>query len=616
MQELGKIVATNSQQHNSTIILTKVLLGLLVGVLAACTILTHFSQVLGLAFQTYAIIGITLTASLSIIAVLFAHQRLKKARNRDSKALLLLISGGVLCATLALVSHRSNTDDYYYVPNVVYMLDNPSDSMGFDVHFLDGGKNCNIVSYSWGTANAFEYTQGAIARILGVDFLSVYYLLGPALISFLIPFALYYALSHFSERAIVTATSVLITIGVVLLLGETRLTFGRFSLTRAYQGKTFLLAVGIPFFVGVTISFFKSPSVYCWAMLFATTTAMVGATASAIPVLLTLALVLTIANLFSSEFKHQKALNYLAYFMSFGYVALYALFLIANPASDSGFDSFVNQGWPTTFYGHLEFFIYTRKPLTPIVVGFSSFVALYLTSGKQRRFLMTWIAAVTILFLNPLIAPIIMKYLTPPNIYWRLFYTYPFPLVIGISVIYLISKMETLTTKGRFTTMALTTLFLVGAHFLPFSTSVFRYNTAFRIPPGYKLPMETVKVAREIISQTPTGTMLAPPGLSGIIPMLDSKYPQVRVRTEGVYLWLDNCGKRELATIRIGASEFIGGHASSFSDFQELLSSEEEIIRSIVIHKKSLEIKNVQTLLVSHQFTNRTVVGSYVVLWR
>jgi hypothetical protein len=610
------MMATDSQQHNFTTTFTEVLLGHLASILAAFTVLTHFSQVLGLAFQTYAIVGIILTVSLSIIAVRFAYERLKQARNRDSKALLLLVSLGVLCSILALVSHRSDGDDYYYTPNVVYILDNPNDSMGFDVHFLDGGKRCNIVSYGWGTAIPFEYTQGAIAGILGIDFLSVYYLLTPALISFLIPFALYYALSHFSERTIVTATSVLITIGVVLLLGETHRTFGNFSLTRAYQGKTLLLAVGIPFFVGVTIHFFKSPSAYYWAMLFAVATAMVGATTSAVAVLPALASVLAIANLFTSELKWQKTLIYPIYFASFWYVALYALFLVTNSAANLAVYSPINQGWPTTFFGHLMFLVNVRKPATPFVVSTSSLMAIYLTSGKQRRFLIAWTIAVAVLYLNPLIAPIIIRYLASPNIYWRLFYICPFPLVLGISVAHLIKELKKLAKEAQFAVAVLTFVLLVGAHFVPFSTSVFRYNTTFRIPPGYKLPMELVNVAQEIISQTPEGTMLAPPGLSGVIPMLSSKHPQVRIRTDGVLLWLANCGIPEVAAIRIRASEFVRGDVSRFPEFRGFLNTEGEIIRSIVMHRESTRVENVQALLETYQFIHQRTVGDYVVVWR
>jgi hypothetical protein len=607
-----EIVVTDSRNNLSTTF-TEVLLGLLAGVLAVFTILTHFAQALGLGFQVYAIVGVVLTALLFILAAPFARKRLNQATNRDGKALFLVVSLGILCSTLALVSHRSDADDYYYTPNVVYSLDNPKEPMGFDVHFLDGGAGCNIVSYGWGTSGPFEYSRGAVAGILACDFLSVYYLLTPALIGFLIPFALYFALSHFSERTIVTATSVAITIGIVLLLGETHRTFGNFSLTRAYQGKTLFLAVGIPFFVGVTFCFFRSPSPYHWTLLFAVATAMAGATPSAVVVLPALASVLAIAELVAPRLQRQVRLVYHLYFASFCYVALYALFLAVNSEGITRADNPINQGWPTTFLGHLSFFVNASKPVTPLVVCVSSLAATSLTHGRQRRFLVTWIIAAVALYLNPLTAPVVMRYFASPNIYWRLFYIYPFPLVIGVTAVHLSRRLSRSARNLRFAIPVLTILFLVGAHVLPFSTSIFRYESTFSVPPRYKLPEELVNTAKAIISQAPEGTMLAPTGLSGVVPMMSSKHPQVRIRRDGVRLWLANCGRPEAAASRIGASEFVGGDRSMLPEFREFLSTEGETIRCIIMRRELTELESAQDILETYQFVNHATVGDHVI---
>lgn len=609
-------MAADSSNSSLSIVFTEVLLGYFFAVFAALTIFTHFAQIAGISFQSYTVGVLLIVISLTFAAVIFARKRIKQIGSRDSKTLLLLVAAGVLCALLALFSHRSSVDDFYYTPNVVYILDNSTEAMGFDIHFLDSGGSCNFVSYSWGTSIPFEYAQGAAARILGIDFLTVYYLLSPALVAFLIPFALYYALSHFSERPTETAIGVLVTIGVVLLLGETHRTFGNFTLTRAYQGKTLLLAQGIPYFIGTTINYFKSPATFYWIILFATATGLVGATASTIPVLFALAIVLAIASSLSSIPEQHDGRYYLYYFLAFGYLALYAAFMVANSATELGIDSVVNQGYPTNFYGHLKFFINASIPATPIVVGLSSLTAIYFSSGKQRRMLIIWIVAAVLLFLNPLIAPIIIKYFSSPNIYWRLFYVYPFPLVIGISTVHIARQLRKRSAEVQIFAAALTFAILIGGHFLPSSSSVFQYRTDFPAPPEYKLPSQRVQVAQEIISRAPEGTMLAPPGLSGMIPMFSSRHPQVRIRENGALLWFGQCGVPEVARLRIEASEFVGGDSVRLPQFREFLNREGERIRSIVMLDEIIGFENVKEVLEAHRFVLQETVGDYVILWR
>jgi hypothetical protein len=130
------------------------------------------------------------------------------------------------------------------------------------------------------------------------------------------------------------------------------------------------------------------------------------------------------------------------------------------------------------------------------------------------------------------------------------------------------------------------------------------------------LPLEFVDVANGIVSHTPEGTMLAPPKLAGIIPMLSAEHPQVRIRKDGVRLWLSACGKPGVASLRIGASEFAGGNGDGFPQFEELLKLEGDDIRSIVIHKQWIGNEDVQGLLDTYHFTHQKIVGDYVTAWR
>jgi len=591
---------------------TTVALGHFMSVLAAFSILTFISLNFGYSFSTYKVICLIIFILVSV-PFGFAYYRLKDVEIKDKKVLYLLVIVGLLCATFAVVSHRISEDDYFYTPNIVYALDHPDEPLGYEIHFIDGGENCKPTTFSSG---GFEYSQGAIAALSGIEFLSIYYFLIPALVSFLIPFALFYALSYFSDDAMESVLSVIITLGVVLLLGETMRTFGNYSITRTYQGKTVFLALGIPTFIGSTLRFFKSPSLSRWGFLFVIATAMVGASFSSVPLISALALVLGIAIFYCSGLKWKTIPTYLIYFSSLIFVAMFAIFLFTNSVvTQLGVDSPHNAGWPITFWGHLNFMIDKARPVTPIVFILSTIGAVIFTSGKQRRFLVAWMVALIVLFLNPIIAPLVIRYLTSSNIYWRLFYVFPFPLVLSITVLQLIKKARHLPNKTQIILSALMMIVLVGAHFLPSSTSAFKYKTTIKFPPEYKLPPR-VDVVREIYAQAPEGPMLTTPLISGMIPMFSSAHPQIHFNSTAFMAWLGSCGKEDLAEIRIGAAEFVHGDVSKLADFQTFLETEGDLVTSIVIRKKVMKVEGLVELLATHQFAHQKSIDNYVLFWK
>lgn len=599
-------------ENNLSVKVAKLLLGHFVSILAAFTILTFIALNTGLTFTIYKIICAILLVLVSIPFII-AYFRLKIIPNQEMKTLIILLIAGLICASLAVISHHISEDDYIYIPNIVYALDHPQEAMGTAVKFVDTGENCEASFFSSG---AFEYAQGAFASLLSIEFLAIYYFFTPALASFLIPFALFYALSHFSKNTLVSALSVIITIGVILLLGETGRTYGNFFITRIFHGKTLLLAMGIPLFIGTSLDFFNAPSRVNWLFLFGIATAMVGASFSSIPILSALALVLGIAVFYSSGLKWNTIPSYLFYFAALLFVGVYAVFLLTNSAaSDLGVDSPVNSGWPTSFWGHLNFMINPSTPITPIVVVLSTIGALLFTSNKQRKFLIAWIAAIIVLFLNPLIAPIIIRYLTSSNIYWRLFYVFPFPLVLSITTTHLLKKVKLFPRNARYALSALIVILLVWPHFLSFSPSAFNYNTTIKFPPEYKLPPR-LNVARDIIAHTPEGPMLTSHLLSGIIPILSSGHPQIHNKGSIFNVWLRNCGRSDIAVLRTEAEAFVHGDVSRFSDFKTFLEVEGDSVTSIVVRKKVMNVDGLNEVLKKHLFLTQIEVENYVIFFK
>ena len=578
------------------------------GILAVFTICTVFSQVIGLSFSLYVYLSFIVCAMITAIIGVISKKYIENATSNDLRVLISISVIGIITAGITLFTHRPDADDYYYVPNAIYHLEHPQESLDFGIHSLAlEHPDQKIISYTWGTSLAFEYMQAAFAYILNYDYLFFYHIMTPALMGFLIPIGLFYMFSYFAQKSENAVIASLITTAIILLLGETHRTFGNCFLTRVFQGKIVCLTIGLYIFISFTLRYFKHLNLFYWLCIFTTITGMIGITTSTIILFPPLSIVLLLALVLSKQVKFSSGLSY-SYFATFMYLGGYALFLVKYSPTNLGTDSPVNYGWPTTFWGHAQFFYNPQKPITVIVVIISTVLGLSLMKHTEKLFFSAWIVLVCCLYLNPIVAPFLIRNVTTPNIYWRMFYLYPFPLLLGISIMKLFDR---LTIKWRLRGSILTLIVFGVFHILPFSSSAFHSGLQFGWP-GYKLPDKPYQIAKEVIRFAPQGTMLAPPHICGIIPLLSSAYPQIRLREDGERLWFGN----EQAELRIQASDFVEtGEQALFQSFKKLLEHPTLRVQSIVMHREVFNKIEVKNVLTNYGFDSYQYTNDHVVLW-
>lgn len=231
--------------------------------------------------------------------------------------------------------------------------------MGFNIHYLFSSHEL-FASFSWATAKAYEYMQAIVAFGFHLRFLDVYYFLMPALAGFLIPMALYLAIVQFSDDTFSAVIGTLVTSGVILSLGETHRTFGNFSFVRIFQGKAILLSLGIPLFVAFSMNYFAQPTYKTGLGLLFLATGLVRLSSSAIFMLPALACVLALAYMISTpRYLLTRLVGYFACLVYVVAVALYVFFFWKLGLDNA---SPANQGWPTTFLGHVNFFVRAKAP--------------------------------------------------------------------------------------------------------------------------------------------------------------------------------------------------------------------------------------------------------------
>lgn len=607
------------QDHESQLCnLVKTFLVTIVCVAAALTVITHISQICGIPFYFYAIIG-TCVSIIVIFIVLRSEisKEVLAAAISQRPVVLALLTCCLLSVSLCLASHRYDSDDSDYVPNMIYYMEHPKEAMDFKIHYLDSGGE-PFVSYHISTSLPFERAQGIVAHMGRMNYLTVYYLLTPTLIGCMIPLVWFYFISRFSFPPHAAVTGAFFICLSLILMGEQHRSFGNFAFNRIFQGKAVLLAVGLPLFGALTIDFFRSPGKRKWLYLFAASMAMVGLSNSAAVLVPLLAAVLAVAcSLSYVPTMKARIITIFKYLFTLVYPVLYAGSILLLSFGDVSGDSVVNQPWPVTFFGQAELVFAGPVVASFFIIGTIS--AIVLVQKSERRFLITWAVLVIVLYLNPLVSPFIIKYVTSQNIYWRLFYLLPFPLVLGLSGAAVASRLETVGARWRRVVLIGAGVLLLAGHLPSWSSSVFRHDTKTKLAlPGYKV--WGLDYGRQVLDLAPPpGTMLAAPLVSYSLPMLTSQYPQmcIRIGAAGIRAFMSQRGPQIEAEHRIKASRFLGGKMNKGNlDSLIRLIRQYGQIRSIVAYRRVAQARDsyLFRLLGKLGFTE-TKVGDDVVVF-
>jgi hypothetical protein len=579
--------------------------------MALATVITHLGQAVGISFRFYAILIAATTVALTAVVAYRERTRIVAALVSSPISAAVLGSLAALTAIATLFAHRPHADDYFYIPNVVYYVAHPDQAMGYINHFILGA-DAPVSTFYQGTALPFEYSQGAFAYLLGVHVLTVYHVLTPALFGFLLPLVWFYLISRFefSDRAAIFGAML---IGLSLpLLGEALCSYGTFGINRLWHGKAVVLALGLPLFAALSVDFLRAVSRRHWARLFVCATALVGMSPSAIVLLSLLAFLMAAAGAVAFPRDLRERIRVTAvYGVSLCYVAVFAVGFLTKNAGKLGSDSLLNETMPRTFLGHAAFMFSLDSPTSLVLLAMSLAGALLTLRGWSRRFLGAWLLCAGIALLNPLVAPFLIDHVTSPNIYWRLFYLLPFPLAIGLTGAALGARVGVgATTRGNAAAGLLVCL-LVGAHWIPGSSSIFRRGTEVRL--GVKLRPAARDLAQRVIESTPPGVMLAPWPLGNVISMLGGDHPQVRTKPDGLRLWFS----RHELNRRITASDFLkrGESRRQQGGVEAVLALVERYpeIRSVLARGKVARKYDLERVLAAKGFTESHAIISLVV---
>jgi len=605
--EKNPIAESTSETHLSIFFLESLFLSIVL-ILSVNALLTVIAQATGIPFRNYCIITLLLTIACIFITAFIMKNRIKPVLRKDPVILASLFLLGSICMMVPLFTLVNvSGDDYFYVPNAVYFLDHPAAPMDFEIHYLIDSPDRPIVSHSQATSLAFEYFRSVISYYANIEYIKLYYLSGCAL-AFLIPLAIFLLLTRFSDSTSGALMGTLISMALIFISINGK-DFGFNAFWLIHQGKRFVLVALMPLFAAYSISFFIKPNIINWISLLASATTMAGMTSSSVILLPILALLLAGASVSVSVLDQQRAMLWKAipyqvvyYFSSLMTLFIYGLYLCLQVhGGESTADPLELPGWD--FQGSLErFYGAPSFPITPILMVICPILLAIVWKGWQSRFILFWWIIFVVFFFNPLSGVLLIDRLIPGNIYWRLLYLTPYPLAAGL----LINRIPISIRKMKITSM----IAFIGSILLYFTLIHQQGILMFSI---YDVPKDDLGIAKQITREVPSGVMLAPPNLYGLIPMVDGFHPQIRTRHGGNRFWLSEADM----ILREGASEFAGGRFAYIQAFEELLQT--GLLKTIVLREEIFAGSNaekVKSILREYGFVYQKRLEGYRIFWK
>ena len=196
-----------------------------------------------------------------------------------------------------------------------------------------------------------------------------------------------------------------------------------------------------------------------------------------------------------------------------------------------------------------------------------------------------------------------------------MFFLSPFPISAGIATAYMASlnkSVRIVSWLSLFISVVIYTLVMQKQSRLDLSI--------------IDLPMEELSASRQIVATAPKGPMLSPDPIYGLVPMVDSHYPQISTRIDATRLWFPNLERYggHLANAlakdvfpREKATKFAGGEFAYINEFADVLRDSR--IKSVVLRRTLFTPDNtsrIYNILRANGFLSERKIGDYLLVWK
>jgi len=437
-------------------------------------------------------------------------------RSRAERGFLLALS--LVCVVVVGLAHRPDPDDAYYLNLAVAAADHPGAPLlaGDTLHGVEGVP-LTLPIYR---VHSIELLGAAVARVTGLEVLTIAHLFLPALFAVLVPVVL----ARLARKLVPDRWLVATAIALLYLLtaAENGPSFANFAFVRLHQGKAAMLMVAIPLLSSCAMEYARRPSRATWARLAGVQVAAVGLSATALwlaPVVAGLSLATALP--LSAWRRGAAGLGASAYVLA---VALamrsettrtFAQATVGTPELLQRPEALASMAFRSVFgWGPLAY-----AAMLPWLAGWA-----FAGTSLLRRMYAFFGLALSLLFWNPFWADWIAAHVTSPPTYWRVMWLLPLPLWVGIVLSAPLRWRQGPRAAGVATCLLATTVALgLGPTYQALSVD----NGVSLRAPGWKVPVPAFEAARTLRDRLAPGVrVLAPGAVATWVPTLsDHPYP-------------------------------------------------------------------------------------------
>lgn len=172
---------------------------------------------------------------------------------RDEIALGVL---ALACAALALVAHRPDLDDAFYLNLAVAAADAPGAALlaNDTLHGVDGLP----IHHPIYRVHSWELWNALVARLGGISVIGAFHFVHAAVAAFLVPLAWAGLFRRIAPRAWLAAVFAVVV--VLIALGAQHRGYANFAFVRIWQGKAILVSAVLPYIASLAIDLARAPS--------------------------------------------------------------------------------------------------------------------------------------------------------------------------------------------------------------------------------------------------------------------------------------------------------------------------------------------------------------------
>lgn len=458
-----------------------------------------------------------------------------------------LFALGFACALYALVVHRPDADDAFYINIAVAAVDHP------DLPLLARdtlhGRFDLPIHYAAYRLHSYELWNAAVSWGTGIPAIRIFHWGAAAVGAFLVPLAFAALFRRLTPRHWLWATLALVI--VLAAPGETHRWYGNFSFVRIWQGKGIFLFVFLPLIWLAGIRFALQPNPRRWLALAAAQIAALGCSATALWAAPVAALV-AMSAASSPNLRGVRILGIGALASTY----LVGAGLIVKSSMVASIPELSQTFAPGEHFQHALYKAFGHDRLYVFALG-TIFIAWAAAPANSlaRRFAVAAPLAVTLILFNPFLDSFVRTNITGAS-YWRSTWALPAPLLMTLVLIAPLRLAPRLGTKSA---QALTAIAIAL-----FAIAIPRY-TGFSQRNGVSISSPTLKVptahrwAARLNQIAPRRPVVAPAVVSTWIPTFhDHAYPM----TVRIYLnpLRDRIGETAFRDRNI-MTRFADGHA-------------------------------------------------------